>query len=152
MDKVELLSVEALKLLGFPSVRYSGSSKGQTVEGFDCSGFVRFCLQKCNFPIEENIRHCNEFFDHFGVLIHAKYVKRGDLIFFSRDGRVPRHIGIMLSPDTYIHAPGRNNTKVEIATVITEDIISSFPNQIYAFNPIGFKRLAMTVGRYQKVM
>jgi len=142
----------ALKFIGYPSIRYQNPDIGIGVNDFDCSGFVCFILKKANFPGIDGIRHCNEFFDNFGVLIHPEFADKGDLVFFSRDGRVPRHIGIMISRYSYIHAPGNNNTVVIVSTLKEKLIKSSLHNQIYLHNPIGFKRLAIKVGRYQQVL
>ena len=61
---------EALKWVGYPSVRYSGSENGLSpVDGFDCSGFARFVLERSGLPISKDTRHCNEFMDRFGVLV-----------------------------------------------------------------------------------
>lgn len=142
----------ALKFIGYPSIHYQNPDVGRDANGFDCSGFVHFVLKNLNFPDIEKIRHTNEFFDSFGVFIHPEFADKGDLVFFSRDGCVPRHIGILLSRSSYIHAPGNNNTTVTVSTLEENLIKSSLAKQIYFRNPIGFKRLAIKVGRYQQVL
>lgn len=146
------LADEAVLFVGYPSVHYRGSNFGMHELGFDCSGFAKFLLHRIKFPCHRRIRHTNEFFDFFGVFIHEECVGRGDLVFFSRNGYVPQHIGIMLSKDSYIHAPGLDNTVVETAILKKTAIKNSCNGQMYFHNPIGFKRLAIKAGRFQQVL
>ncbi|MBI5227456.1 C40 family peptidase [Candidatus Micrarchaeota archaeon] len=143
----EALALEAQKYIGHPSIHYKGPQHGQSPEeGFDCSGFVRFLLLKIRFPFDEAIRHTNEFFDNFGVLVHFGLQERGDLIFFSRDGTYPSHMGIVVERDRYIHSPGRAKEKVCVSKIENEPIptkIEPAHPKLYSTNPIGFKRLAM---------
>lgn len=123
---------------------------GQSPEnGFDCSGFVRFVLCKVGLTIPEYIgqdsvhrpiRHANEFWDNYGIAIHDKYKQPGDLIFFSRRGSFPTHIGIVSDEESYIHAPGTDESRVEVRPISYESIAKrSIERQFYARNPIGFK-------------
>lgn len=118
--------------------------------GFDCSGLALHILVKTRIPIPEGMRHCNELFDLFGVLIHFGLQKRGDLVFFSRNGTAPSHVGIMISSNEFVHAPGKDGTKVEITSLKRAPIPISTASQIYLENPIGFKRPAVRAGRWQK--
>ena len=147
-----MLADEAMLFLGYPSLHYKGPLYGQDVAGFDCSGYLKFLLKRLSFPDVGDTRHANEFFDRFGVLIHAEAVSRGDLIFFSRNGIVPTHIGIMLSEKEYIHAPGINDSCICTCTVCEESIANSRVDKIYHRNPIGYKRLAIRNGRYSRVL
>jgi hypothetical protein len=142
----------ALSYLNFPAVNYNGRSNGISSEGFDCSGFVNFLLKKAEYP--QNIpRHTNELFDSFGIFIHDQFRNAGDLIFFSnRDGTCPKHVGVMISKDEYIHSPGRNG-KVICVSKFEQKVIEfeGKAPRIYFLNPIGFKRITIKDGRYQKV-
>ncbi len=135
----------ALKYLGATSIKYKGPEYGLNPEGFDCSGFVVFCLNQISFPFERSIRHCNDFFDFFGVLVHEEYSDQGDLIFLSRDGFRPTHMGIMIDRQTYIHAPGVNDSKVCVEKKQSGQITQKRTDHpvIYSHNPIGFKRLTI---------
>ena len=87
---------------------------------------------------ERPIRHAGEFWDHYGANVHIPLP--GDLLFFSRSGAYPTHIGIVRDEETYIHAPGTNETMVEIAPITFESIaINGLGRQLYVSNPIGFK-------------
>lgn len=147
----ELFLEKAISFLGYPSIKYINASKGKNPTGFDCSGFVVYILKSINFVLPSSIRHCNEFFDSFGVLVHREHISLGDLIFFSREGTRPTHIGIMVDGENYIHAPGLNGTEVCIEKVHSS-LIKPLPNQIYTVNPIGFKRLSIKSERWQKIL
>lgn len=123
---------------------------GQSAEsGFDCSGFVRQVLQGAGLcvpnyigmdGVRRPIRHASEFWDHYGVNVGTN-PQGGDLIFFSRKGTMPTHIGVVRDEETYIHAPGYNDTRVEVATIKREPIVGKMAvgRVLYATNPIGFK-------------
>jgi len=147
----EKLADLALQFLGYPAILYKNPDYGKDETGFDCSGFVHFLLKKMKFPEIEKWRHVNEMFDGLGVLIHPEFSSKGDLVFFSRDGVVPRHIGIMVSESHYIHSPGVNFSYVRIDEIKKSEI--PYKNaQIYGHNPIGFKRLAIKKGRYKYLL
>lgn len=141
---------EAIKWLGAPSILYRGFKQGVSPEGFDCSGFVRFVLQEAGVELPEYLRHTNQFFDSFGVLVHWSLQKRGDLVFFSKNGLSPTHMGIVLDPQRFVHAPGKEGSEVEIGTLMTKPIRDLSEEAIYAVNPIGFKRFALSDGRWKR--
>jgi len=142
----------ASELIGSPSIKYvSGSPElGQSPEtGFDCSGFVGFVLREAGLYIPDYtgqdgvtrpIRHCNELWDSYGVTVHDGLHDTGDLIFFSRRGIMPTHIGILLDKEVYVHAPGKDGTNVTVKEIRAE-AIDPKPGyrQLYLRNPIGFK-------------
>ena len=147
----ELIVNTALELVGSPSHKYvyNHPELGQSPRGFDCSGFVRFVLLQSGFHIpnfigmddvERPIRHTNEFWDHYGASIQT-LPESGDLIFFSRHGLFPTHIGIMRDSERYIHAPGNDDTKVAIGTIATKAIATNGVDGRVLFhtNPIGYK-------------
>lgn len=94
------------------------------------------------------IRHANEFWDSYGIAVHDGLQRGGDLIFFSRTGRMPTHIGIMVDEETYIHSPGQDNMQVEISTVNRAAIMNDgMESVIYSRNPIGFKSPAQPIAQ-----
>lgn len=140
--------------IGFPSGKYSRRQNGRSPDGFDCSGFITFILEQLGIEMPENTRTCNEYFDRdTGVLVHYGFQQQGDLVFFSRNGSTPTHMGIMSSQTEYIHAPGVYGTQVE-KKILTQSVI--IPNMrrpydvVYGTNPIGFKRLAQQAGRWKR--
>lgn len=116
---------------------------------------MRFVLNKAGLTIPEHIgqdgvhrpiRHANEFWDNYGIIVHDELKQPGDLIFFSRRGFFPTHIGIVRDEESYIHAPGTNESKVEIQPINYEIIAKrSMERQFYAKNPIGFKSPTIAV-------
>lgn len=90
--------------------------------------------------VHRPIRHANEFWDSYGIAVHDEYRQPGDLIFFSRRGSFPTHIGIVRDEESYIHAPGTSESRVEASPISYETIAKSgIKRQLYARNPIGFK-------------
>jgi cell wall-associated NlpC family hydrolase len=141
----------ALQLVGSESLRYVHDHPeiGQSPSGFDCSGFVRFVLLESGFHIPDYIgmddvrrpiRHANEFWDNYGASIQAT-PEAGDLIFFSRHGLFPTHIGIVKDEESFVHAPGIDNTKVSVSAMEPEAIVPvhGIGRILFTTNPIGFK-------------
>lgn len=104
------------------------------------------------------IGHVSEFWDYYGVAVHEGQHEPGDLIFFSRRGVVPTHVGIVLDKEHYVHSPGRDNAEVEIKAIERKPIVANGPERvIYSTNPIGFKspsgpNTAPAQSRYQCVI
>ncbi len=176
-----------LKYLGYPSVPYEERNKGNSPEGFDCSGFVQWTLREsgitvANHPgISQTIRYTNEFFDFFGVMVQEGLQREGDLVFESKNGAYPSHIGFYISRQGIrhmldsvnvsskdslaqalerrgdhflLHSPGRRNSVVEIRNVIKGPIeLKGEHTHLYNCNPIGYKRpLGVEEGqRYYRV-
>lgn len=145
----EKFVLKALEYLNYPSIKYIGPMFGQDEFGFDCSGFVTFLLKSIKFP-ELFHRHCNEYFDSFGIFVHKYQI--GDLVFFSKrsKGLFPDHMGIIISGSRYIHSPGKNNHFIKISELELKQI-PKIQNQIYTTNPIGFKRATIKKGRFQQI-
>ena len=145
----------ALKYIDYPSVSYTLPNVGNTPDGFDCSGFVQWVLKESKINLQrisnwDELRHSEQFFDFLGIYIHPLARQKGDLVFFSKNGYRPSHLGIYLGDGEMIHSPGRNNQRVSICSI--EDFCNKnslkFPSedgfpQIYFENPIGYKRAAI---------
>ena len=152
----------AKKYIGSRSVKYTDPDSGNTLKGFDCSGFIQFVLKEAGFPLihgskASKLRHSEEFFDFMGYSVHSRARRSGDLIFFSRNGTRPTHVGIYLGDDFFIHSPGKDNSEVKIISVkgfCKRNLLKFNPDgkypQIYFENPIGYKRISSVyVGRFQ---
>ncbi len=86
------------------------------------------------------IRHANELWDNYGIAVHDENKQPGDLIFFSRSGNFPSHVGIVYDEELYIHAPGIDESSVGVRSISYEAIARrGLERQLYARNPIGFK-------------
>lgn len=139
--------------MGHFAIKYSFGHPelGQSPQtGFDCSGFCRFVLAESGLVVPDYldlsnnrraIRHTNEFWDYYGVAVHPGLHQRGDLVFFSRCGSFPTHMGILLDEETYIHSPGKNNSVVCESAITVEPIEPHDNNarQTFSVNPIGYK-------------
>lgn len=150
----DVIVQEAVKYLRCPAVRYRHKDQGQDPSGFDCSGYCGFVIRRVGFPLPEWIRHCNEFFDYFGVYVHHGLQRKGDLVFFSWKGAFPNHMGIMISDDAYIHSPGRDGSRIRISKLVLRNIphrSDSSVTRLYSYNPIGFKRPSISEGRFHRI-
>ncbi len=154
----------ALKYEGFPTVKYRKRNTGNTPKGFDCSGFVQWVVLESGISIpnvpgaEKRIRRSGEFFDFFGFLVHEQFRQQGDLVFFSRDGCRPSHLGIYIGDGRIIHSLGIDDLKVSISS-IDDFVKNNYPRfnplfdskegcpQIYSANPIGYKRAVVPSGK-----
>jgi hypothetical protein len=117
---------------------------------------VQFVLVQAGLHVPEfigqdggvrRIRHTNEFWDYYGVAVHQLLRRSGDLIVFSRNGTRPTHIGIVRDEESYIHAPGKDGTRVTAAGIETEEIKCTPEDAValYCVNPIGYKAPAVAV-------
>jgi len=77
----------ALTLVGARGTKYQGpEALYQTPEtGFDCSGFIRYAIKLWEneyhtVVLKDEIRHCSDFLDRFGVLVHQRAIDAGDII------------------------------------------------------------------------
>lgn len=145
----------ARSYIGTPTKKYMKGHPeiGMTAEdGFNCSGFVTHVLNEAGLHVPQyvgmdnelrDIRHANEYLEHYGFVVHEDSVKRGDLVFFSKTGEFVTHMGIMVSEDAYIHASSKRKFVKE--TKIVHQAIDN-PNsdyRLYTHNPVGYKALAL---------
>ena len=143
----------ALKYVGYPAVS-AKRNKGNTPDGFSCSGFIEYVLREADIAIPKipgknrPISYAVEFFDFFGIPVHYAFRKRGDLVFFSRDGVRPTHLGLCIGRRKMIHSPGEDGEVVSIDEICRYGGEIEFDHecgheQIYKDNPIGIKRPAI---------
>lgn len=147
-DHRKKIITNARSLEGAPASNYRGPDVGISPEtGFTCSGFVRYVLELSGVSLGSFIlpdgtirpvRHANEMWDHFGIATHGGLP--GELVFFSRAGLVPTHVGIVIGDGEYIHSPGTDNRFVERQKIVQSEIARlATGRQLYTVNPIGFK-------------
>lgn len=139
----ELLGEIALAQQGKPVIRHNNDLEGMDPDkGFDCSGLVAFALDRIGYP-RGKLRHCLEFFDFLGEEIVPELRQKGDLVFFSWNGNIPQHMGIVISPRAYVHALLKTR-EVCVSSLKFREIVPGSKTiipQKYPQNPIGIKRL-----------
>jgi cell wall-associated NlpC family hydrolase len=74
---------------------------GRTVFGIDCSGFVQMVFKLFNINLPRDAYQQAEVGEDVGFLAEAK---PGDLAFFDNEQGKITHVGILLSPQSIIHA------------------------------------------------
>lgn len=95
---VDALTATALSFEGTPY-----SYGGTTPRGFDCSGFVLYCMREAlgiDMPRTAAAQSA------LGERVAMDELQKGDLLFWGSGSGV-YHVGIYLDDNTYIHAAGR---------------------------------------------
>lgn len=94
------LVAQAAKYLGVKYV-YGGTSPS----GFDCSGLVQYCCRQLGVSVNRtaSAQYSN------GVYVSRDNLQPGDLVFFSRGGRIS-HVVIYAGNGMVIHAPRTGRT------------------------------------------
>jgi len=93
-ERTIALIAEAVNWLGTP-YRYGGRGSG----GVDCSGFVRAVLIAMG---ETDVPASSRGFAGYGDEVQGD-IEPGDILLFAHGGIID-HVGIAVSPDSFIHA------------------------------------------------
>lgn len=86
----------ALTLLGKP-YKYGGAG----VEGFDCSGLVRYSYLAAG----KDLPHSTSGLRQKTRPISLRNIRKGDLVFFTQLGKKYSHVGIYVGDNNFVHAP-----------------------------------------------
>ena len=101
----DAIIMTALDLRG---VRYRNG--GSDPSGFDCSGFVQWVFSRHGVALP---RETSMQFD-IGAHVNRGDLLPGDLVFFETVSRGASHVGLVIGPDTFVHAPSeRGVVRVE---------------------------------------
>jgi murein DD-endopeptidase len=76
--------------------------KGDSPEGFDCSGLVQYSYLTAGVVAPHGTRELMGVTRSVGSLRDAR---PGDLLFFSQEGKKYSHVGIYVGSDQFVHAP-----------------------------------------------
>jgi hypothetical protein len=95
----------ALSLRGAPY-----RNGGTTPEGFDCSGFVQYVYRLHGVSVPRETREQYR----LGRTLRRDDLVAGDLVFFTTVAPGASHVGIVIGPDQFVHAPSeRGVVRVE---------------------------------------
>lgn len=83
---------------------------GQTPEGFDCSGFVRYMFNRI---FQVKLPRTSAEMASIGRKVERSELMPGDLVFFQTRGNRINHVGIFVGNDTFVHS--------SVSRGITED-------------------------------
>lgn len=91
----------ALAMVGKP-YRYGGN----TPQGFDCSGLVQYSYARVGVQLPHGTRNLRR----VSQPVSRKNLKRGDLVFFTQEGKRSSHVALYLGDDRFVHSPssGKN--------------------------------------------
>ena len=87
---------QALAMVGKP-YHYGGN----TPAGFDCSGLVQYSYRQVGIELPHgtsNLRRISQ-------PVSRRNLQRGDLLFFTQEGRKSSHVALYLGDDRFVHAP-----------------------------------------------
>lgn len=74
---------------------------GDTPEGFDCSGLVRYSYGRAGLSLPR----ATDAQRRVTTLISQRSLRAGDLLFFDQEGKKASHVGMYLGDGRFIHAP-----------------------------------------------
>ncbi|MEW6330317.1 MAG: C40 family peptidase [Pseudomonadota bacterium] len=91
----------ALAMVGKP-YRYGGN----TPKGFDCSGLVQYSYARVGVRLPHGTRHLLRASEP----VSRKNLRRGDLVFFTQEGKRSSHVALYIGGNRFVHAPssGKN--------------------------------------------
>ncbi|GAB4508944.1 MAG: hypothetical protein Tsb0026_08310 [Sulfuricaulis sp.] len=91
----------ALTMVGKP-YRYGGN----TPKGFDCSGLVQYSYARVGVKLPHGTRNLLQ----VSQPIARSKLRRGDLVFFTQEGRKSSHVALYLGDGRFVHSPssGKN--------------------------------------------
>jgi len=86
----------ALALVGKPY-----KFKGDSPEGFDCSGLVRYSYLTAGLDLP----HGTAALKQRSTPVSFRDIRKGDLLFFTQYGKKYSHVGISTGRNEFVHAP-----------------------------------------------
>jgi cell wall-associated NlpC family hydrolase len=91
----------ALTMVGKP-YRYGGN----TPKGFDCSGLVQYSYARAGVKLPHGTRSLLQ----VSQPISRHKLRRGDLVFFTQEGKRSSHVALYLGGNRFVHSPssGKN--------------------------------------------
>lgn len=119
VPNIQLFNAEAIKQIGMMFMNAPYLWGGRSVFGIDCSGFVQQVYRYFNQYLPRDAYQQAEMGHDIGFLAEAQC---GDLAYFDNaEGKIT-HVGIMLGPDTIIHASGKVRIdKIDQAGILNTD-------------------------------
>lgn len=88
----------ALAMVGKP-YQYGGN----TPKGFDCSGLVQYSYGRVGVALP----HGTVSLRRASRPISRKNLKRGDLVFFTQEGKKSSHVALYIGGGRFVHSPSR---------------------------------------------
>lgn len=92
---------KALTMVG-KSYRYGGN----TPDGFDCSGLVQYSYSRVGVKLP----HGTQSLRRISHPVAHNNLRRGDLVFFTQEGKKSSHVALYIGDERFVHAPssGKN--------------------------------------------
>lgn len=120
------LATLSLKFLDLP---YTWG--GRSSFGYDCSGFVQMLYRQKGITLKRDSKE--QVLDDRFQGVSLEELKPGDLIFFGKEAREVRHVGLFLGDGKFIHATvGENKPWIRISS-LTDFEWSGHPEACYPY-------------------
>ena len=87
---------QAIAMVGKP-YHYGGN----TPAGFDCSGLVQYSYRRVGVTLPHgtgNLRRISQ-------PVSKNHLRRGDLLFFTQEGKRASHVALYIGSNRFVHAP-----------------------------------------------
>jgi cell wall-associated NlpC family hydrolase len=98
--------IECLRKYEKTSYKWGGSTKN----GIDCSGLVQAVFKECG---KVQLPRTSEEQVDYGIKVDRKYLRGGDLLFFSMRSRKIDHVGIYIGNDRFMHASSSGGVRTD---------------------------------------
>jgi cell wall-associated NlpC family hydrolase len=76
---------------------------GNTPTGFDCSGLVQYSYGRVGVKLPHGTRSLLQ----MSRTVSRKNLRRGDLVFFTQEGKKSSHVALYLGSGRFVHSPSR---------------------------------------------
>ncbi|WP_438296456.1 C40 family peptidase [Sporosarcina sp. FA15] len=103
-SKPAAISKTATSLIG---VKYSYG--GNTMSGFDCSGYVSYVFKQHNVQVSRTAASMHA----SGTSVSKANLETGDLVFFNTAGKRVSHVGIYIGDGKFAHASTSKGVRVD---------------------------------------
>lgn len=104
-EKIERAILTGMSIVGKSPYVWGGGRNTDDISKlkFDCSSFVHWCYANAGINLGEYTNVVTFSLVNMGKEVDAKYMKRGDLIFFDTEGVANNHVGIYLGDNKFLH-------------------------------------------------
>ncbi len=74
---------------------------GNTPAGFDCSGLVQYSYRRVGVTLP----HGTASLRRISQAVSRNHLERGDLLFFTQEGKRSSHVALYIGDNRFVHAP-----------------------------------------------
>ncbi len=101
LEKDPLILAEKVLATAWSMIGRPYKYRGENPAGFDCSGLVRYSYLAAGMDVPHGTGELKQL-THY---VREGEMRKGDLVFFERDGKNVLHVGIYAGDNRFVHAP-----------------------------------------------